>query len=303
MLRTCLTTQQSPKIHVKSCFLGLLGRVSNTSLMKHPLWKNRKAKAIKRVDVVNLLDKIRYDRKSPVQANRTRALLSKLFNFALERGLVEFSPCQGISRPSKETSRDRVLSDVEVKVFWESCEQEGPVVSALFRFLLLTGQRSGETRKAKWTDIMDEVWTIPAENSKNGLEHRVPLATQAATILEELKPRTGGEAYVFASSSNRSQGPIKWVSHAVERVRKRSGFDFTIHDLRRTAASGMVALGADRVTLGKALNHKTVDSGVTAIYDRYERRHEVRHALSKWGKQVERIVTGEGAPKVVPFKR
>ena len=61
-----------------------------------PTLKNRKVKAINRADLVNLLDKIRHDRKSPVQANRTRALLSKLFNFSLERDLVDFSPCQGI---------------------------------------------------------------------------------------------------------------------------------------------------------------------------------------------------------------
>ncbi len=257
-----------------------------------PLWKNRKVKAVKRADVVNLLDKIRHDRKSPVQANRTRALLSKLFNFSLERGLVEFSPCQGISKPSKETARNRVLSDEEVRVFWQACEHEGPVVTALFRFLLLTGQRSGETRKAKWSDIVNGVWTIPAENSKNRLEHHVPLVSQATVILEQLRPWTGSETYVFASPSNRSKGPIKWVSHALERVRQRCGFDFTIHDLRRTAASGMGALGVDRVTLGKALNHKTADSGVTAIYDRYKRQREVKQALSKWGAQVERIVTG-----------
>ena len=268
-----------------------------------PVWKNRKVKAINRVDVVNLLDKIQHDRKSPVQANRTRALLSKLFNFALERGVVEFSPCQGISRPSKEAARDRVLSDEEVKVFWQSCEDEGPVVSALFRFLLLTGQRSGETRKAKWSDIVDTVWTIPAENSKNGAEHCVPLSTQSSAILEQLMPWTGaGEAYVFASPSNRSSGPIKWLSHAVERVRRRYGFHFTIHDLRRTAASGMGALGVDRVTLGKALNHKTADSGVTAIYDRYDRQREVGRALSKWGARVERIVTGQESAKVVRIR-
>ena len=103
--------------------------------------------------------------------------------------------------------------------------------------------------------------------------------------------------------SNRSRGPIKWVSHAVERVRKRCGFNFTIHDLRRTAASGMAALGVDRVTLAKVLNHKSADNIVTAIYDRYERQPEVRRALAKWGAQVERILTGKGAAKVVTFKR
>ncbi len=192
-----------------------------------------------------------------------------------------------------------MLSDAEVKMFWDSCAHEGPVVAALFRFLLLTGQRSGETRKAKWNDVVDTVWTIPAENSKNGLEHHVPLAPQATTILEQVKPWTGGETFIFASPSNRSSGPIRWLSHAIERVRKRCGFDFTVHDLRRTAASGMGALGVDRVTLGKVLNHKGADNSVTAIYDRYERQREVRRGLAKWGAQVERIVAGRASAKVV----
>ena len=267
-----------------------------------PRWKNRKVKAITRADVMSLLDKIRHDRKSPVQANRTRALISLLFKFALERQLVEFSPCQGMAKAFTETPRDRKLSDSEVKEFWQACEPEGPVVSALFRVLLLTGQRSGETRKAKWTDIADGVWIIPPENSKNGLQHRVPLPTQAAAILEELKLWTGSETYVFASPSNRSAGPIKWMSHAVERVRRRCGSAFTIHDLRRTAASGMAKLGVDRVTLAKVLNHKSEGSNVTAIYDRYERQPEVRRALAKWGVQVERIVTGKGVAKVVKIR-
>ncbi len=216
---------------------------------------------------------------------------------------MSFSPMQGVARPSREKSRDRVLSDAEVKVFWQACQPEGPVVCGLFRFLIVTAQRSGETRLARWEDLVNDSWAIPAENSKNGWEHLVPLSNQALEILEELKPWTEAEEYVFASPSNRSRGPIKWVSHAVERVRKRCGFNFTIHDLRRTAASGMGALGVDRVTLAKVLNHKSADNIVTAIYDRYERLPEMSRALERWGTQVERLVTGKSAARVVKFKR
>ena len=84
-------------------------------------------------------------------------------------------------------------------------------------------------------------------------------------------------------------------------VRQRCGCDFTAHDLRRTAASGMGALGVDRVTLAKVLNHKSADNVVTAIYDRYERQPEVKRALTKWGTHVGRILTGKRSAKVVKF--
>ena len=102
---------------------------------------------------------------------------------------------------------------------------------------------------------------------------------------------------MFASPSSRSKGPILWVSHACIRLKKRCGFDFRPHDFRRTAASGMAALGTSRETLSKILNHKSADGSVTAIYDRYDREAEMRRALFAWGSKLEAILD-QKSPKV-----
>ena len=79
-----------------------------------PIWKRRKASDIKRKDVINLLDTI-VERGAEIQANRTLAVIRRMFNFALERDILEFSPCNAVKAPAKENIKDRVLSDEEIK--------------------------------------------------------------------------------------------------------------------------------------------------------------------------------------------
>jgi integrase len=67
--------------------------------------------------------------------------------------------------------------------------------------------------------------------------------------------------------------------------------DVTPHDLRRTAASGMTALGINRLVVAKILNH--VESGVTAVYDRHGYDAEKRHALDAWTSHLESILSGK----------
>jgi integrase len=125
------------------------------------------------------------------------------------------------------------------------------------------------------------------------------LNVQAVNILHGLRPRSEGE-FVFASPSTRSDGgPIRWLFYANQRLRKACGFEFRLHDLRRTCASGLAELGVDRDTISKILGHRSADSGVIGIYDRYDREPEKRRALRAWGDHVEQIVTGKTAEKVI----
>jgi len=260
-----------------------------------PAWKTTKAVDVKKKDVAELLDQV-LGRGSEIMANRTLALISVIFNFAIEREIVEYSPVTGVRRPAPERRRDRVLSEGEIRKLWEALELEHLTISGLFRFLLLTAQRNEETRLARWEHLQDGVWHIPGENTKNGRDHSVALSPQALAVLEPL--RNGKSEWVFASPSSRSKGPILWVSHACIRLKERCEFDFRPHDLRRTAASGMASLGTARETLSKILNHKSADGSVTAIYDRYDREAEMRRALFAWGSKLEGILD-QKSPKVV----
>lgn len=253
-----------------------------------PSWGDWRLPDITRGNVRLLLSHIANERDSPVSADRTRALIHRLFNFALSWDLVEANPCAGVARRAKHKKRERVLSDAEIKSLWRALEAEKEPTASLFRILLALGQRSGETRHMRWEQINDGVWEIPSYVSKNRRLHRVPLSSLSQDVLGALEPLTGYQEWVFYHS--RGDGPIKWLSAATRRLREACGFHFRPHDLRRTVGTNLARMGADRLTIAKVLNHKSADNTVTGIYDRYRREPEVQEALEAWGERLEAIV-------------
>ena len=270
-------------------------RILNKDVL--PEWKWRKAKDITRRDITGLLDAV-IDRGAGIQANRTLAVVRKMFNFGVQRGLLDHTPCLGITAPAQENRRDRILSKAEIRTFWEALDRarmaEGTRLA--LKLQLLTAQRIGETVGAAWDefDIVGGAWTIPAEKAKNKCAHFVPLCSQALAIVEQVRFLTADSRWVFPSP--RGDQPINEtaVSHAVRRNLGVLGVgQFTPHDLRRTAASQMTAMGISRLVVSKILNH--VDGGVTAVYDRHSYDLEKRHALETWGRMLETIVTPDSS--------
>ncbi len=179
--------------------------------------------------------------------------------------------------------------------------EEAPIIAALFRLRLLTAQRGGEVQGASWAemDLVGGWWTIPAERSKNGLAHRVPLSHQAVKILKGLKAGAADKA-IWVFPSPRKAGPhIHHAQKAIERIAERSGVEFRGHNLRRTAASLMVGAGVPRLVVSKILNH--VESGVTAVYDRHSYDPEKRAALDFWGKRIDAMLSGKRRSRVLSF--
>ena len=119
-------------------------------------------------------------------------------------------------------------------------------------------------------------WTIPAERSKNGLPHRVPLSDAAIDLLRELEDTDS--PWVFPSPGG--EGHMRSTQKAIERLRKRASIELRGHDLRRTAASFMTSMGTPRLVVAKILNH--VETSVTAVYDRHSYDREKREALDAW---------------------
>lgn len=262
-----------------------------------PAWGPHKARDIKRRDVLRLLDRV-VDRGAPIQANRTLALVRKIFNWGISRDLVKNNPCLQVKMPAKENQRDRVFSENEIKALWQAFEQVGPMMACLFKLRLTTAQRGGEVKSMRWEDIDLNTawWIIPKEQSKNGLAHRVPLSGLALNILKQMKAISGESIWVFPSP-RKSCSHIRNVQKTALKIRKYSGVsDFRPHDLRRTAASLMTSMQIPRLTVSKILNH--VEQGVTRIYDRYSYDKEKRLALDKWASRLDQILTGRKA-KVV----
>ena len=167
-----------------------------------PRWGSRPVKEINRRDVIKLVDSI-HDRGAPIQANRTLSLIKRMFNFGIDRDIVESNPTTRVRPPGKENRRQRVLTDEEIRTVWgklPEMNRAGILLEAAIKLILITAQRRGEIVALEWSEIDDNWWTIPEDKAKNGLTHRVPLSPLALSILEEL-PRDG--QYVFPRRTGR----------------------------------------------------------------------------------------------------
>jgi integrase len=279
-------------------------RIINSDLL--PAWKNFKVCDIRRRDIITLLDGIAHGRGARVMANRTRALVSKIFNFGIEREWTETTPCIGLPRKHKETGKDRVLSEAEIKVLWKALEREPLVLSVMMKMILLTGQRPGEVAGARWSEFQDDIWTIPSERVKNGRTHRIPISPQVIELMRCMKNdawshKKGCETYVFPSHRSETMS-LHAVQNLTLRYRNKpiDGLRyFTPHDLRRTCITSMRGLGVGRETAARILNH--TPKTVTLVYDRYDEMPEMRRAMILWGTKLEALVHSSAAPKIDDF--
>lgn len=239
------------------------------------------ARQVRREDVIDIIDDI-MARNCPIAANRFLAAAKRMFDWAVERNTLEVSPAAGMKPPAKERQRDRVLSDTEIRLFSKACDRIGFPFGPLFKLALVTAQRRGEIAAMRWSDIdfQTSVWTIPAQNSKNGRSHTVPLTEFAFGILKSL-PRIDDNKYVFGKTGD---APASGFSRAKRRLDDQMNVPcWRIHDLRRTAASGMAKLDVAPHVIEKVLNHSSgTISGVSAVYNRYGYIKEKAAALELW---------------------
>jgi len=266
-----------------------------------PEWGRRKAKDITRREVIRLLDRVAA--RGGIMANRTLAVVRKMFNFAVSRDIIPASPCTAVQAPAPENRRDRVLTAEEIKTFWLNLDKT-PIseeIKLALKLQLVTAQRKGEVISSAWADFDREGgwWTIPAEKSKNRLPHRVPLSALAKEILAAAQTLAGDSGWVFPSLRTTGHITPAAVDHALRQARPLLGLDhFVPHDLRRSAASHMTGMGIPRLVVSKILNH--VERGVTAVYDRHSYDNEKRQALEAWGRKLQALLKGaEG--KVIPL--
>lgn len=266
-----------------------------------------KAQDITKRQLIALLDDI-VDRGAPVTANRVYSLLKQCFEFAAAKDLIPASPMAGVLRPGgDESPRDRVLNEDEVRAFWakvDSAKMADPTKLGL-KLLLVTAQRRGEITAARWPhfDFDNAIWTIPAEVSKNGKEHKVPLSPLAIQVLTELRAITGERPHVLASQHSIRKPDKSYservLSRAVRENEEHFGIShFTPHDLRRTAASLMTKIGVPRLHVEKVLNHTLSD--IAEVYDRHDYFEEKKIALTRWAEHLKSVIENQKA-KVVPF--
>ena len=252
--------------------------------------------AVKLVNIAALLDTIDEER-GPVAANRVRTNLSSFFSWLLSQGvdLPAGNPVAH-SRVRPEQKRDRVLSDNEIRQIWNAAGESN--YGSILRLLMLTGQRESEIGGLRYDEIADDQIHLPGERTKNKRAHIVPLSEPARAILAK-HPQRESREFVFGIT----RGYSDWGN-------AKSGFDarvpmehWTLHDLRRTAATRMADLGVAPHVVEAVLNHVSGHkAGVAGIYNRATYANEKRAALELWGEHVLSLVE-ERKPVVVPMKR
>jgi integrase len=274
-----------------------------------PIYGQRLATDIRRRDAMVILEA--KAATAPGQATNLHKALRGMFQYALEREIVEFNPFGEIrasrSIPSmKLKSRERILTDDEIKFLWTAIDEGGGSVSTrrALKVMLLTGQRNGEVCGMHSREIQIGVgktrchecrrcgwWTIPKERREGnkGGEHRVFLSPH---VMQLIGDRQG---YVFPGDKADVPISANSVNHHVRRVVPATGKTpyyglsrWTPHDLRRTCSTGIRRCGGHRDDMDLVLGH--VAGGVTGVYDRYEGDAEKEKWLTAWGEYIQHLV-------------
>jgi integrase len=192
--------------------------------------------------------------------------------------------------------------DLELREVWAAADQIGGPFGALVKLLMLTGQRRDEVAKMEWSevDMNTRLWTLPKHRSKNGEAHDIPLNDPAIAILQAL-PRIG-DRFVLTTDGETPSSNYAKNKKRLDALLPPDMPAWWLHDIRRTAASGMARLGVNLPTIEKVLNHASGSfAGIVAVYQRHDFADEKRRALDAWGAQVKRIVSGK-AGSVVPLR-
>lgn len=259
---------------------------------------------IERKHLIALLDK-KEDAGALVARDRLISLISKVFSFAIDRAIVNNNPIKGIQK-SKVKTRSRVLSDQEIRLFWERTETSNsngdPATRLALRLTLVTGQRAGEICQLHEQQIKGNIWTMPA--TKNGRIHTVYLSPLAQTLIQEARPYSRN-GFLFV---NRLGEPKD--EKTLAKAMKQWGLEWehdpegdpTPHDLRRTFTTRLASLGFDRFVQNLVTNH--ADKTIGAVYDRHSYAKEKQLAMEAWERKLNEI-TGQQPEDttILPFVR
>lgn len=241
----------------------------------------------------------------PYMANRFFEVMRRIFSWAIEEEVIEWTPFVKMKAPARETSRSRALTLAEIKAVLESIKQERPMIQTMWSMYFETLARRTEVASARWKDINFEerLWSYRGKGKGEGKEQILPLSTQMVKRLEALQQLTGHTDFLFASPHTHldkkgKEGPITNTTKLLIRVRQRTGItDIRLHDIRRTGATRMAELFDTKDgIIASILNHsKKLDNDapdITAIYQRARKLAPMREAVQSWADWLEGVSNG-----------
>jgi integrase len=262
------------------------------SMHKMPLSK------ITRSDVSTSVNKIIVASGAPA-AGRARAHLSAAFTWAMRNGHTDANPCINSVNPKPGPSRDRVLNNSELVKVWNACGDDD--FGRIVRLIALTACRRAEIGQLKWSEIDLEagIMMLPAERTKNHRAHVLPLVPAALEILRSI-PRRLDRDYIFGDYG------VGFTTWWIEKQHLQDGIEvpWSLHDLRRSVATGLGDLDIAPHVIEALLNHQSgTKAGVAGTYNRSKFSKQIKIALDRWADHIDEIVSGrDDGDKVVVFR-
>jgi integrase len=237
---------------------------------------------INRAMVAKELSKIRSER-GPISSDRSRAHLSKFFNWAIGEGLAESNPTSGTNKTGSK-ARDRVLRDEELAAIWSALGDDD--YGAICKLLTLTGARRDEigSLSRREINLAQKQIELPGSRTKSGVDHVIPLSATALSILKSREPRQGSD-FVFG----RGEGGFSGWSQSKERLDAKLDLDgWVLHDFRRTLSTVMhdrlqVQPHVVEAVLGHISGHR---GGVAGVYNKAQYLDQKREALERYADHV-----------------
>jgi integrase len=261
-----------------------------------PALGQRRITEIGRREILDLVDAIA-DRGAVTLARRCHAHLHRLFRWSVGRSIIESNPMADLPKPGAEVRRKRVLSDDELRLAWGAAEQVGWPMGSAIQLLVLTLSRRDEIGDLRWSEIdkaRNEI-RLEGERTKNGEPHTIPLSSTALALIDAL-PRVAGSEFVFTTTGTTPVSGWSRAKESLDRLmlaRAKSLAPWRIHDLRRTAATGMERLGIKLQVVEALLGHVAGSrAGVVGIYQQHTYAEEKREAVERWAAHVASLIRG-----------
>jgi integrase len=224
------------------------------------------------------------DENGAVTRNRVRSSLSTFFRWSVAEGLINANPVTDTATADEGSSRERVLSDDEIRRLWGALGNDD--FGGIVRLLILTGARRKEIGALRWSEVnlADRLIVLPAERVKNGRTHELPLSAPALALLEGW-PRRNHTDLVFGAGADGFSGWAKALDRRLGVIAP-----WTLHDLRRTCATGMAEVGIQPHIIEAVLNHVSGHkASVAGIYNRAKYLEPMKEALQRWADKVDQI--------------
>lgn len=266
-------------------------------LEKHflPSLRHEKLEHIQPREISRIVDRMH---RTPAEAHHAFGVIRLFFNWAFRRGYVDRSPCERLQAPRRSAARDRVLTHDEINAVLSHAQANDTTFNYIVQLLLLTGQRRGEiaSLQTDWIDFDNRTITLPATITKNKRQHVLPFGEMAEAILKRAlsraqQAREEGLEGEDAEEKTLLLFPARGKHTAFDGWSKgKPHFDkgcpiehWTLHDLRRTCATNLAALGVPVHVTEKLLNHVSgTTSGIVAVYQRHAYMDEMRDAIERW---------------------